>query len=309
MACTSPRTVGFKADGKTIAWSQKEYSKEYPTFQLPCGKCIECRLDYSRQWSIRCFHESSIHEQNCFITLTYSDEHLTSPKLVYPDFQKFMKRLRKTTNNEVGVFVTGEYGEINKRPHWHAIIFNWEPRDKIKKYTTDRGDQVYESATLSKLWPWGIAELGSVTMESAGYCARYSLKKIAHGPDGHEWEPISRKSSKHAIGKKWLEKNYLDIFNHGKLLLKDGTSVPIPRYYEKWLKQNHPLHYIRYVTEIKSKNISLLEKKQEILDQQLRHDVQTRREQGVFINPRDSREIRRILANEKFKKLQENLKL
>ena len=123
MRCTSPRKVGFQADGKTISWSPKQYSKEYPSFQLPCGKCIQCRLEYARSWAVRCVHEAKMHEENSFVTLTYSDEHLKNPKLQYSDFQKFMKRLRFVNNDrKIGVFVTGEYGEKNKRPHWHAIF-------------------------------------------------------------------------------------------------------------------------------------------------------------------------------------------
>ena len=26
-----------------------------------------------REWAIRCYHEASQHDQNCFITLTYED--------------------------------------------------------------------------------------------------------------------------------------------------------------------------------------------------------------------------------------------
>ncbi len=100
MRCLSPRTVGFLHDGVTISWSPKYYSKEYATFQLPCSKCIECRLEYARQWAVRCVHEAKMHPENSFITLTYSDEHLTSEKLQYIDFQLFAKRLRKKIHKE-----------------------------------------------------------------------------------------------------------------------------------------------------------------------------------------------------------------
>ena len=44
--------------------------------EIPCGHCIGCRLEYSRQWANRCLLEMQQHEQNCFITLTYDDEHI-----------------------------------------------------------------------------------------------------------------------------------------------------------------------------------------------------------------------------------------
>lgn len=179
-----------------------------------------------------------------------------------------MKRLRKTTNAEIGMFATGEYGDQNKRPHWHAIIFNWSPLDRIYKYSNDRGDKVYSSETLSKLWQHGIAELGSVTFESAGYCARYAAKKLIHGKDeDHDFAPISKKSSKNAIGKKFLERHWQDIFNSGFCLIKksNGNIVKssIPRYYEKWLKKNQPQAWIDYVTQLKQQTLKKITAKAE----------------------------------------------
>lgn len=254
MRCTSPRTVGFLSDGKTLCWSQKHYSKEFPTFQLPCSKCLSCRLEYARQWAIRCIHEAMMHEESCFLTLTYDDQHLKSEKLIYKDFQDFMKRLReKYPHKQISYFVTGEYGDKNKRPHWHACIFGHIPEDSKYKYSNDRGDKIFQAETLKSLWPMGISEYGTITFESAGYCARYSAKKLHHGPDGHQYEPISKKSSKHAIGKRWLEKYWQDAFTHGRIILPDGKSCSIPRYYEKWLLKHNPSAWRRYVTEIKHK--------------------------------------------------------
>jgi len=64
---------------------------------LPCGQCIGCRLEYSRQWAIRCMDEASMFVDNCFITLTLSDEavRVNGRSLDVGLFQLFMKRLRK----------------------------------------------------------------------------------------------------------------------------------------------------------------------------------------------------------------------
>jgi len=316
MRCTSPRTVGFKSDGKTLSWSPKNYSKEFATFPLPCGKCIACRLEYARQWAVRCIHEAQMHEKNSFITLTYSDEHLKSPKLIYSDFQNFMKRLRKTQNAPVGVFVTGEYGDKTKRPHWHAIIFNWYPADAIPFRITDRGDRVYTSETLSRLWPYGFAELASVTFESAGYCARYAAKKLVHGRDDtNEFTPISRKSCKHAIGKKFLEKYWKNIFDHGAVFIQksDGEIVEtsIPRYYEKWLQKNQPEAWKDYVTQKKQQRIQFAQEANEKEKQKEIADNDARRiRAGLSYVPTITRtETRYRILKEKFRKLQKHLKL
>lgn len=309
MRCTDPRTVGFMADGTTLSWSPKTYAKEYPTFKLPCGQCIECRLDYARQWAVRCVHEAQMHQHNCFITLTYRDENLKSDRLIYSDFQKFMKKLRKLSSTPIGVFVTGEYGEKTKRPHWHAIIFGWEPKDQKLHRTNERGDKLYRSTTLEETWSHGHCEIGSVTFESAGYCARYSAKKLIHGSDQeHDFHPISKKSSKHAIGKKFLEKFWPDIFNYGKVTLRDGTDCSIPRYYEKWLKEHHFEEWLAYVTRVKTPKILQAEKLENIQEGEWIINLDRRLDMGRKY-PLTRAQVRKKLAQSNHKILQGYLKL
>lgn len=318
MRCLHPRTVGFQSDGKTIAWSQKSFSREYSTFQLPCSKCIECRLEYARSWAIRCVHEAKMHQDNSFITLTYSDEFLKSNKLQYIDFQLFIKRLRKyiwklnshkpKEDYAISIFATGEYGEIRKRPHWHALIFNFRPFDCKYKYTNDNGDRVFSSETLDKLWGYGITEIGSITFQSAGYVARYAAKKLVHGDDGHEYEPISKKSSKHAIGKKFLEKYWKDIFNYGYVILEGGQKTTIPRYYEKWLAKNHPEAWEEYIIKVKKEKIATAQAKAD-LEKQLTHEInENRLEKGKFTYQTSKQEMQKIIIKQKFQNLQKHLK-
>lgn len=258
--CTSPRTASYNADG-SINFSKKSYNKEMVPFQLPCGKCVECLLERARDWSVRCVHEASIHENNCFITLTYSDENLPKDsKLEYFDFQLFMKRLRKYANKEIGFFMCGEYGETTGRPHYHACIFGFDFEDKKKVRENFQGDTVWNSETLTKLWGKGHTELGSVTQQSAGYVARYILKK-----QQGDKKAFQKMSTKNAIGKKFVEKWWRDIFIHanGAIILSDGSRSKVPRYYEKWLKDKQSNFWIRYVTEIKTINTQRLKEKAE----------------------------------------------
>lgn len=351
MRCTSPRTVGFLADGKTLCWSPKNYSKEYAPFQIPCGKCIACRLETARQTAVRCVHEASLYEKNSFITLTYSDENLKSNKLVYKDFQNFVKKLRshiwdeklkelfpnantreyrrqlfkestKQFQNDIkekiriSIFATGEYGDKNKRPHWHAIIFNWRPSDEKRKYTNSRGDNVYSSDILDQIWSHGFTEIGAVSLHSAGYCARYAAKKLVHGKDGtHDFNPINRRSCKNAIGKGFIEKYWQDIFRHGNLLIntdKGKKQCGIPRYYEKWLKKNHPEHWQRYVTQVKQKIINdAVEKESKISAKeklaQFKHDaVNSLKNRQKLFTLNDQKKLN---LEDKFKQLTKRHKL
>lgn len=203
-----------------------------------------------------------MHEESSFITLTYSDENIGDNVLRYRDLQLFIKRLRKHIYKEthgqtkISVLSTGEYGDRTKRSHWHCLIFGWEPKDKRLSSENHQGDPLYDSDTLDKIWSHGITKTGRVTIQSAGYCARYALKKLSHGDDSNtRYKPISRRSSKNAIGKKWIEKYYkTDCFNQG-FIVNDGKKFPIPRYFEKWLKKNDPPYWRRYVTEVKPKII------------------------------------------------------
>ena len=146
---------------------------------LRCGQCMECRLAYSREWAIRITHESQMHGSNCFLTLTYDDEHLPRyGQLVKRDLQLFFKRLRKYAGRFRYV-AAGEYGEQNRRPHFHAAIFGLDfSGDRVLYATSVRGDNTFVSPLVGKAWgmstfPMGHT-IGSLTFESAAYIARYN---------------------------------------------------------------------------------------------------------------------------------------
>lgn len=288
-------------------------------FAFECRKCLPCRLNIAREKSVRAIHESKFYKNNIFLTLTYNEESLKSPKLQYLDFQLFMKRLRKHITKDItcpdlkkemkiSYMVTGEYGDKNKRPHWHAIIFNYTPSDSKLKYTTDRDERVYTSELLTTMWSYGNIEFGSVTLDSAGYVARYAAKKLAHGNDqDHDFHPIHKTSSKHALGKPWIEKYWKQTFDHGYITLPNGQKSKIPRYYVDWLKKNHPDEYLSYVTHVRPKIQQLAEE-------------QNRREETEFLcshlnykgetsYPLTRPLVKLTILKQKFKRLQERLKL
>lgn len=272
--CTSPRAASFYPDGR-ICLSPKSFSKELVPFKVPCGKCAECLLERARDWATRCTHESKMHASNSFLTLTYADEHIPRDhKLNHTHFQHFMEKIRKRYGTGIGFFMCGEYGEKTGRPHYHACLFGLDFQDKIYVRDNIHGDQIWNSEELTKLWGLGHTELGSVTHRSAGYVARYVLKKQnPNAPQGYQ-----KMSRLHAIGKKYVEKWYKDIFINarGSIVLDDGTQTKVPRYYEKWLNKNHPDLWIRYVTEIKPENTKRLSQKAE-------------HEHKIYIEERDAR--------------------
>lgn len=146
---------------------------------LPCGRCIGCRLERSRQWAVRCVHEAALWDSNCFVTLTYDEENCPKDGGLIPEhFVLFMKRLRACYGAGIRFFHCGEYGEKLGRPHHHAILFNFDFADKRFHSRSSDGNVLYTSAELERLWRFGFCTVGACTFESAAYIARYSLKKI-----------------------------------------------------------------------------------------------------------------------------------
>lgn len=233
--------------------------------RLPCQQCIFCRLNNSREKAIRCVHEASLYEQNCFLTLTYAPEHL--PHLGSLDYSHpvgFMKRLRKRFSNvTIRSFGCGEYGEKLSRPHYHILLFNFDFPDKkfLKSY---RGNRYYTSEILSRLW-WdkktktslGHAIIGALTFESAAYVGRYVTKKIT-GPRAQdyyqrldeygEYQPIEKEkpicvSLKPGIGAPWLKKYMRDTYPSDSVIIR-GKEVKPPKYYDKLFAIDNPEEFL-----------------------------------------------------------------
>lgn len=210
---------------------------------LPCGQCIGCRLERSRQWAVRCVHEASLYDDNCFVTLTYSPEALpVDGSLRKEDFQKFMKRLRFKYGKGVRYYHCGEYGESFRRPHYHACLFNFDFIDK-RLYKTVNGNNLYISDSLSELWPYGFTLIGGVSFQSAAYVARYICKKI-FGKDAEshygvlkpEYTTMSRKPG---IGSAWLEKYKGDVYPHDFVVV-NGRKMKPPKYYDTQFEVVYP---------------------------------------------------------------------
>lgn len=212
---------------------------------IPCGKCMGCRLERSRQWAVRCMHEASMFEDNCFLTLTYSPENVPADgsldKSVYP---AFMKRLRECYSDfRMKYFMCGEYGEQLGRPHYHSCLFGFDFPDK-KPWKRVSGGMLYVSAELERLWKLGFCTIGSLTFDSAAYVARYCTKKInGDMADAHyqgRQPEFSLQSNKPGIGASWYDKWKRDCFPSDYLVVNGAKCKP-PRYYEKKLEKEDPL--------------------------------------------------------------------
>lgn len=216
--------------------------------ELKCGQCIGCRLDRAREWAVRCIHENSRHEKSCWLTLTYNDEHLPIDGSLRPrDMVLFLKRLRKKFAPEtVRFFQCGEYGDINKRPHHHVIIFGIDFPDK-KPISRRKKNLTYSSEILQELWPFGFSCIGELTFDSACYTARYILKKqtgkFAKEHYGERLPEYITMSRKPGIGKDFYESFKEDLYNYDKCVVHNKFICRPPRYYDKLYESSHSEHF------------------------------------------------------------------
>lgn len=241
MACFRPLDA-WQLDSGAIVFAER--GKVRRPLSLPCGRCIGCRLSRQRAWAIRCMHESSCHEVSSFVTLTYDDSHLVSPSLNYSDFQRFMYRLRRKLG-PTRFFMCGEYGSLNWRPHFHALLFGRTFTDGVKC-----GKDIMSSSVLSSLWPFGFASFGNVTYQSAAYVAGYACKKVTGARAVEHYKRVDvatgeilqlrpefgKMSLKPGIGYDWFRKYWKEVYlARDGVVLHGGRTVPAPRYYDKLL--------------------------------------------------------------------------
>lgn len=212
---------------------------------LPCGQCAGCRLDRARQWAIRCLHEASLHEHNCFLTLTYSALP-PNGSLQKEDMVKFLKRLRKKyEQTRIRYFQCGEYGTDFGRPHHHCLLFGLDFLDKIQY--SGGPNPLYISETLNQIWGHGYCVIGQLTFDSACYTARYVLKKVTgkHADDHYngrtpEYVTMSRRPG---IGRDWYEHYKNDLYTSDKCIVRDGFVAKPPRYYDNLYHKEVPDHF------------------------------------------------------------------
>lgn len=271
LSCTRPimARADLQPDGKFKIWfvskyefdrlSDSDVSKKY---LLPCGKCPSCRLEYAKQWAVRCMQEARLWEENYFLTLTYDDDHVPFGcdsngevrclTLKPDDLQRFLKRLRKRYSDDghVGIrfYACGEYGSRTFRPHYHLIVFNLPVRDKVVHSSNFRGDKVYRSDLLASIWQQGHVLLGEVNFDTCSYVARYMQKK-QHGDDAAAQRAIgmvpefTRMSLRPAIGRAAFDNGYQKMYDLDKVITHKGDSVVTvrpPRYYDKLFEAMHP---------------------------------------------------------------------
>ena len=207
-----------------------------------------------------------MHDENCFITLTYDDENCPeNHSLNLRHFQLFCKKLRKKIGR-FRFFHAGEYGNATGRPHYHMCAFGFRPDDLQVYKVTEQGHRLYTSKIIDETWGLGRCWIGDVSFESAAYVARYIVKKI-NGPMAEEHyqgrkPEYTTMSRRPGIGDEWLKKFSSDVYRHDELVLR-GKRMRAPRAYDRRLELSDPT----LIEKIKRRRrISAVSRSQESLD-------------------------------------------
>lgn len=228
-----PQGIRFK---QTPGWD---------TIYVPCGKCEGCRADQAKMWAIRCYHEASLYNKNCFLTLTYDDDHLPPDGKIHKEhLQKFFRALRDR-GHKIRYFACGEYGELTRRPHYHAIVFGEDFKDghieQIGRTTTatkySTGEGTYVSPILRQCWvdasppgpptSRGYVQAAEINMATICYVCGYTAKKIG---DPDVFTLMSRRPG---IGHRWLDCFKDDLLKTNSVTI-EGKEYAVPPRYLAW---------------------------------------------------------------------------
>lgn len=196
--------------------------KEYPQgLVVPCGKCIACREQKTREYVIRFKNEALSYKHTAFITLTYDDKNCPSDySISKKEMVDYIKRVRKETGGKEAYYMSGEYGEQGSRPHYHIVIA-----------TDNKNDiEVYKNK-----WAKGRVQAEESDIRSIYYTIGYVDKKILGFEKYGDREAPFRKFSK-GLGRRWLECNKEQIAKN-LYILEQGNKLGLPMYYKKKLKE------------------------------------------------------------------------
>lgn len=259
--------------GKQLKYEDLMYNPK--VMLIPCGQCIGCRIRQREDWATRIELEAKDYpeDQVWFITLTYNDDNVPGmivktgeimrkvqytwkpgekrPSsvqiLLYEDIQKFLKRLRKAYRGKLRYFVAGEYGEQTARPHYHMILYGWEPTD-LKNLYKIHHNGYYTSKWLEDLWGMGQIQIAQAVPETYRYVAGYVTKKMYEidGKKANQYyelgqtKPFACMSLKPGLGDHYYQEHKAEIWRQGYIQCNNGKQAQIPRYYEKQMEAENP---------------------------------------------------------------------
>lgn len=257
---------------------------------IPCGKCIGCRLDYSREWANRGYLESKLWKQNFFVTITYNEDNINIPEwiedqdgytydndgtwtgtLVPKHLTQFIKNVRQIMKREhnqdnIRFMACGEYGTETERPHYHIIFFNLKlPIEDLYNPRIIHKEIYYQSHIIERAWKYGISNVSECSWNTIAYTARYITKKI-NGPNSlqeysekGQIKEFFRVSRMPGIGEGYYQKHWKEIYEKDEIIIKNKQGIiscKPPKYFDELYKKDHPNEWkeLQWKREREAKN-------------------------------------------------------
>lgn len=233
---------------------------------VPCRYCVLCRTEQARQWAARISHEAILHDESCFVTLTYADDNIPQyGSLNYEHLTLFWKRLRKQLHpKRIRYYAVGEYGDKSNRPHYHACIFGHAFTDE-RTLIKHEPYLLWTNPTLELAWGEGMVTVGALNTQTASYTASYVLKQQARGKqyvriDDTTGEliplvqPRAFMSRKPGIGHGWYEKYSTNTYDNDRIVMNGSVGKP-PKYYDNKLREEDETRY-NSIKDVRRKNAS-----------------------------------------------------
>lgn len=220
---------------------------------VPCGQCMNCRINNLRIWTTRIEFEQKSHLFSAWATLTYSDENLPhGGELSKRHVQLFIKNIRqRIAPRKIRYYIVGEYGPTTIRPHYHAIIFGMDGTDYFNHAQRIRiGEHIPIKAKddwsiIYKSWPYGINNtIGPLDKGGARYNLGYITRKLTRKNDPAVKKILGNRCPEFSLKSQGIGRDYAETI--GKL----STSVEKPIYPIQTVNQGRYVIPVgRYCTE------------------------------------------------------------
>lgn len=242
MACSQPFLMIPKNKNNFYTY------KINPTkYYVPCGYCLNCRVDKRNQLQDRCEQELINYKCGTFLTVTYDDYHIIdllrhdekgnlNATLSKKDTKQFLDRLRHNIKNNMPdnllcnhkfkYLVVGEYGgdgQIFDRPHMHFLFFGLD-----FAYCKKQFERAWQGRGMIKILP--------ILNGGISYVLKYLDKQLFGNQAFEKYTKnnIEKPFQNHSIGLgNSLYKNQLDYIkkSNGSYRWK-GKERPVPHYYK-----------------------------------------------------------------------------
>lgn len=214
MKCPNPKTIRAKPNVYDIQ-----------TNIVPCGQCVICMKNKVTEWKIRFQEEAKNSIANCFLTFTYSDEHLPKNGVEVEHLKKFNNNLKHYYKFKY--YLISEYGPKTHRPHYHGLYFG------VDAYTEGF------NAKINQLWAKGFITITPLNPRRINYVSEYHITKST-APEGanKNFNVISN-----GLGKSYIQKEANFHKSADNLYYRSKNfKLALPRYYKEKLYSKAVLH-------------------------------------------------------------------